>query len=132
MASTRAPTEGEVFDEEVIVAAELKIVDEPCASSSGSKEDQILQAMSDNFQKLHTLHHTRKEKLDSRAAVVNAAEANLQKHVEQTKVWFADAWTDLMTGREQLSQCWDEVLLKQSDVEKARAEASQQAAKEDA
>jgi hypothetical protein len=51
-ASTGVPIEGEAFDEEVIAAAGLKVVDEPSASSSGSKEDQLLQAMSDNFQKL--------------------------------------------------------------------------------
>ena len=77
-ASTGAPTEGEAFDEEVIAAARLKVLDEPSASSSGSKEDQLLQAMSDNFQKLQALHRTRKEKLDSRAAVVEAAEADFR------------------------------------------------------
>nr|XP_020170553.1 uncharacterized protein LOC109756107 [Aegilops tauschii subsp. strangulata] len=127
-----APTEGETFDEEVIAAAGLKIVDELRASSSGSKEDQLLQAMSDNFQKLQALHRTRKEKLDSRATVVEAAEVDFQKRVEQTQVWFAEAWQELRTGPEQLSQSWDELLLKQSDIEKAQEEAAQQAAAEDA
>ena len=88
--------------------------------------------MSDNFQKLHVLHRTRKEKLDSRAAVVEAAKADLQKCVEQMQVWFAEAWQELKMGREQLSQSWDELLLKQSDIEKAQEEAAQQAAAEDA
>ena len=48
-ASTRAPVEGEVFDEEVIATVGLKVVDEPSTSSNGSKEDQLLQAMSINF-----------------------------------------------------------------------------------
>nr|XP_020172918.1 uncharacterized protein LOC109758471 [Aegilops tauschii subsp. strangulata] len=52
MASTRAPAEQAVFDEEVIAAAWLTVVDEPSASDSSSKEYQLLQAMSSNFQKL--------------------------------------------------------------------------------
>jgi hypothetical protein len=48
-ASTTVPTEGEIFDEDVITAAGLEIVDEPCASSSKSKEEQFTQTMSDNF-----------------------------------------------------------------------------------
>nr|XP_020173132.1 myosin-14-like [Aegilops tauschii subsp. strangulata] len=74
--------------------------------------------MSDNFQKLQALHRTRKEKLDSRAAVVDAVEADRQKHVEQTQSWFNEAWQELRTGREQLGQ--------------PHEEAAQQAAKEDA
>jgi hypothetical protein len=75
-ASTGVPTEGEILDEDAIAIAGLKIIDEPRASSSESKEEQLLQVMSDNFQKLQTLHRTRKEKLDSRAAVIEAAEAD--------------------------------------------------------
>ena len=94
------PTEGEIFDEDVITAAGLKISDEPRVSSSGSKEEQLLQAMSDNFQKLQALHRTRKERLDSRAAVVEAAEADFQKRVEETQVWYAEAFQELTAGRE--------------------------------
>ena len=65
MASTGVPAEGEVFDKEVNVVAGLQVVDEPGASSGSSKEDQLLQAMSSNFQKLQALHRARKEKLDS-------------------------------------------------------------------
>jgi hypothetical protein len=57
--------------------------------------------------------------LDSRATVVEAAEADFQKRVEQTQVWYAEAFQELMTGREQLSQSWSKFLLKQSDAEKA-------------
>ena len=56
--------------------------------------------MSDNFQKLQVLHRAQKEKLDSRAAVVEAAEADFQKHVGKTQVWFAEAFQELTTGRE--------------------------------
>ena len=50
--------------------------------------------MSSNFQRLQALHRTQKEKLDSRAAVVEAAEADFQKRVKQTQVGFAEAWQD--------------------------------------
>ena len=88
--------------------------------------------MSDNFQKLQALHRTRKEKLDSRAAVVEAEEVEFKKRVEQMQVWYSEAWQELRTGREKLSQSWNELLLKQSDIEKAQEEAAQQAATEDA
>nr|XP_040256264.1 plectin-like [Aegilops tauschii subsp. strangulata] len=131
-ASTGAPTEGEVFDEEVIAAAGLKVVDELSASSSGSMEDQLLQAMSSNFQKLQALHRAHKEKLDSRAAVVDVAEADFQKRIKQMQVWFAEARQELRTSQEQPSHRWDKLLLKQFDVEKAQEEAAAQAAKDDA
>jgi hypothetical protein len=38
-ASTGVPTEEEILDEDVIAAAGLKIIDEPRASSSDSKEE---------------------------------------------------------------------------------------------
>ena len=41
-ASTRAPTEGEVFDDEVLAAAGLEVVDEPSAGGGGSQEEWIL------------------------------------------------------------------------------------------
>ena len=56
--------------------------------------------MSNNFQKLQALHRTQKEKLDSRAAVVDSAEADLMKHVKQMHVSFAEAWQELKAGRE--------------------------------
>ena len=45
-ASTEVPVEGETFDGDVVAAV----------SSSGPKEEQLLQAMSDNFQNLQALH----------------------------------------------------------------------------
>ena len=50
--SSRAPIEGEVFDEEVLAAAGLKVVDEPSTSGDGSREEWLLQAMGANFRKL--------------------------------------------------------------------------------
>jgi hypothetical protein len=130
-ASTGVPSEGESFDEEVLAAAGLKIVDEP-RTSSGSKEEQLLLAINDNFQKLQALHRGRKESLDSRAAVVKATEANFQKRVEETQIWYAEALQELATGREQLSTEWNNLLLARSDAEKAQEEAAQQAAAEEA
>ena len=50
--SSRAPVEGEVFDEEVLAAARLEVVDEPSAGGDGSQEERLLQAMGANFRKL--------------------------------------------------------------------------------
>ena len=50
-ASAGAPTEGEVFDDEVLAATGLVVVDEPSAGGGGSQEERLLQAMSANFQK---------------------------------------------------------------------------------
>jgi lantibiotic modifying enzyme len=99
MASIGAPTEGETFDEEIITAAGLEIVNEPSVSSSKSEEDQLLQAMGDNFRKLQALHRAQKEKVDSRAAIVEAAEADFQKHIKQTQVWYAEAYQELTAHR---------------------------------
>ena len=63
--------------------------------------------------------------MDSRAAVIDAAEEDLQKRVKQMEVLFAEAWQELKTGREQLGQRWEELLLKQSDIEKAQEEDAQ-------
>jgi len=53
--STRAPLEGEVFDEEVLAAAGLEVVDEPGVGGAGSQEEQLLQAMGASFRKLQAL-----------------------------------------------------------------------------
>ena len=50
--STRAPIKGEVFDEEVLAAARLEVIDEPSASGDGSQEERLLQAMGASFRKL--------------------------------------------------------------------------------
>jgi hypothetical protein len=106
-------------------------VDEP-RTSSRSKEEQLLLAINDNFQKLQALYRGRKESLDSRAAVVEATEVNFQKRIEETQTWYAEAIQELATGREQLSTEWNNLLLARSDAEKAQEEAVQQAAAEEA
>ena len=75
--SSRAPIEGEVFDEEVLAAAGLEVVDEPSTGGDGSQEERLLQAMSANFQKLQALHRARLDKAKSRMAVVDGAEVDL-------------------------------------------------------
>ena len=62
--------------------------------------------------------------MDSRAAVVEAAEADFQKRVGETQVWFAEAFQELTAGWEQLNQNCNELLMKHSDVEKAQEEAA--------
>ena len=41
-ASIRAPTEGEVFDDEVLATAGLVVVDKPSAGGDGSQEERLL------------------------------------------------------------------------------------------
>nr|XP_020191277.1 myristoylated alanine-rich C-kinase substrate-like [Aegilops tauschii subsp. strangulata] len=51
-AGTSAPAEGEVFDDEALATAGLQVVDEPSPADGGPQEEQLLQAMGANFQKL--------------------------------------------------------------------------------
>ena len=83
--SSRAPIEGEVFDEEVLAAAGIEVVDEPSTGSDGSQEEWLLQAMGANFRKLQALHHARLDKAKSRMAVVDKAEADLEEHVAEAQ-----------------------------------------------
>ena len=80
-ASTRVPTEGEVFDDKALAAAGLEVVDEPSAGGGGSQEEQLLRAMSVNFQKLQALHRARLDKAKSRMAAADKAEADLEERV---------------------------------------------------
>nr|XP_020151801.1 uncharacterized protein LOC109736990 [Aegilops tauschii subsp. strangulata] len=82
--NTRAPVEGEVFDDEVLAAAGLEIVDKPSAGGDGSQEERLLNAMGTSFRKLEALHRTRLDKAKSRMAVAEKAEADLQKHAQET------------------------------------------------
>ena len=47
--STRTPVKGEVFDDKVLAAAGLEVVEEPSAGGSGTQEEQLLWAMGSNF-----------------------------------------------------------------------------------
>nr|XP_020167124.1 fibrous sheath CABYR-binding protein-like [Aegilops tauschii subsp. strangulata] len=83
--STRAPAKGEVFDDEALAIAGLQDVDEPSAGGGGSQEEQLLRVMSANFQKLQALHHARQDKVKSRMAAVDKAEADFEERVAQTQ-----------------------------------------------
>ena len=123
-ASTGAPVEGEVFDDEVLAAAGLEVVDEPSAGGGGSQEERLLQAMSANFQKLQALHHTRLDKAKSRMAVVDKAEADLEGHVAEAQAWFHQTREEQRAFQEKLAQCNVELTMKMADIEKAQEKAA--------
>ena len=93
---------GEVFDDDMLAAAGLEVVDEPSACGGGSKEERLLQAMSANFQKLQALHRASLDKAKSRMAVVDKAEADLEERVAEAQAWFRQAHKDLKAPR----MCW--------------------------
>lgn len=130
-ASTGARAGGEVFDDEVLSAARIQVLDEPSTSSNNTKEDQLLQAMSANFQKLQALYRAREDKVDSRMAAVDKAEADFQERVAQMQVWFAEARQDLKATHDQLDERQRELLLKQADFDKAQEVAKAKAAKDE-
>ena len=66
-----APAEGEVFDDEALAAAGLEVVNEPITGGGGSEEEQLLRAMSANFQKLQAPHRAHQDKVKSRTAAVD-------------------------------------------------------------
>ena len=81
-ASTRVPAEGEVFDDEVVAAVGLEVVDEPSASG-GIQEERLLQAMSASFNKLQALHRARLDKAKSKEAVAHKMEADFAERVAE-------------------------------------------------
>ena len=68
---------GEVFNDEVLAAAGLEVVDEPSVGGDGSQEERLLQAMGANFRRLQALHRARLDKVRYRTAVTEKAEADL-------------------------------------------------------
>ena len=110
--------EGRELDGEIITAT----------ATSEPKEEQLLQALQESYQKLLAFHRTRKEKLDSRAAIVEVAEGDFRQRLDETRTWYQGALQELQAYREQLVQERNELLLMQSDIEKAQEEAAQQAA----
>nr|XP_040256440.1 uncharacterized protein LOC109744165 [Aegilops tauschii subsp. strangulata] len=131
-ASTRAPTEGVVFDDEVLATAGLQVVDEPSAGGGGSQEEQLLRAMSANFQKLQALQHARKHNVKSRMAVVEKAEADFEESVAQTQVWFGEARDELRAAQGELEEHERKLIRKQADIEKAREVTKDLSAKDEA
>ena len=91
----------------------------------------LKRTMSTNFHKLQALHRARKEKVDSRMAAMDKAEADFQERVTQMRGWFFEARQDLRAAQDQLDECWSELLLKQADIETAQEEAKEKAAKDE-
>lgn len=129
-ASTRAPAEGEVFNDEVLAAAGLEVVNGPSIGGGGSQEEWLLQGMSASFEKLQTLHHARLDKANSKMAVVDKAEADLEGRVAKAQDWFRRAYEELKTAQDQLAERKLELVMNQADVKKDQEAASQQAAEE--
>jgi DNA repair exonuclease SbcCD ATPase subunit len=117
-AGSRAPTEGEVFDEDILAAAGLKLVDAPSTSGSTSEEEQLLQ-------KLLSLYRARREKLTSREALVARAEADIQKHVEELQGFHRQALHSLATERAQLAEERKAFLLMKAEIEEQQQEVAQ-------
>ena len=61
--------------------------------------------MSANFQKLQALHRARQDKVNSRMAAVDKAEADFHERVAQTQVWFGEARQELRTAQDELDEC---------------------------
>nr|XP_020173584.1 uncharacterized protein LOC109759167 [Aegilops tauschii subsp. strangulata] len=125
-AGTRAPTEGDVFDDEALAAAGLEVVNEPSIGGGGTQEEQLLRAMSANFEKLQALHCARLDKAKSRMAAVDKAEADLEGHVAETQAWFHQAHEELKVAQDLLAERKRELVLKQADAEKAPEAAKEQ------
>nr|XP_040256308.1 fibrous sheath CABYR-binding protein-like [Aegilops tauschii subsp. strangulata] len=72
-----------------------RVVDEPSTGSSDSQEERLLWAMGANFRKLHALHRTCQDKIRSRMAVVDKAEADFKERVTETQAWLRDTHQEL-------------------------------------
>ena len=117
--SSRAPIEGEMLDDEVLAAAGLEVVDEPIVGGDGSQEERLLHAMGASFRKLQALHRARLDKAKSRTAVVEKAEADLQKRVAEAQNWFREAHKELKAAQGEQAKCDVELTMKLADIEKA-------------
>ena len=120
-----------MFDGEVLIIAGLQVVDEPSTTSSSTKEDQLLQAISANFQKLQALYRAHQDKVNSRMAVVDKAQVDFKERIAQMQVWFAEAWEDLKATQIQLDERQQELLLKQADFDNAQEVAKAKATKDE-
>ncbi|KAI4973096.1 hypothetical protein ZWY2020_028804 [Hordeum vulgare] len=73
---TRIATKGESFDAEISASVGLEIVGGSKTCGGKLSEEQLFQSMRDNVSQLQALYRPRKEKLDSRAAIVEAADVS--------------------------------------------------------
>ena len=76
--SSRAPIEGEIFDEELLASAGLSLVDAPSSSSDEPEEERLLR-------KLLSLYRARQAKLESREALVARAGVDIEKRAEELR-----------------------------------------------
>ena len=95
--SSRAPIEGETFDEELLASAGLTLVDAPSSSSGEPEEEQLLR-------KLLSLYRARQAKLVSREALVAKAGVDIEKRVEELRGLNQEALRSLAKEREQLAE----------------------------
>ena len=116
--STRTPVEGEVFDDEVLAAAGLEVVDEPIVGGDGSREERLLHAMGASFRKLQALHRARLDKAKSRMATVD--KADLKVRVAEAQTWFCQASEELKAAQGELAKRDVELTMKLANIEKAQ------------
>nr|XP_020186146.1 coiled-coil domain-containing protein 157-like [Aegilops tauschii subsp. strangulata] len=88
--------------------------------------------MSANFQKLQALHRAYQDKVKSRMALVDKAEADFEACIAETHIWFGEARDELRAAQGELDERKQELILKQADIEKAQEVAKDQAAKDEA
>ena len=91
--SSRAPVEGEAFDEELLASAGLSLVDAPSSSSGEPEEEQLLR-------KLLSLYRARQAKLASREALVARAGVDMEKRAEELRGLNQEALRSLAQERE--------------------------------
>ena len=121
-----------MFDDEVLAAAGLEVVDEPSTIGGCSQEERLLQAMRANFQKLQALHRARLNKAKSRMAPMDKAEADLEECVARAEAWFRQAHKDLKAAQDALAERDLALVMKRADIEKAQELAKQEAAQAEA
>ena len=117
-----------MFDDEVLAAAGLEVIDDPIIGGDGSQEERLLQAMGASFPKLQALHRTHLDKAKSRTVVVEKAEADLQKRVAEAQDWFHEAHKELKAAQGEQAKRDVELTMKLTDVEKAQETARNLAA----
>ena len=121
-ASIQELVEGQQLDGEIVTTT----------ASGEPTEEQLLRAFQESFQKLRAFQQARKEKLDSRAAIIETAEGDFQQRLKETRDWYKGALQELTEYQQQLAKERDDLLLERSDLEKAREEAAHNAAAVDA